>query len=396
MLTRFLKPGVPATALLIVVFCCGIAAAGPETAELTEVWRAGGEDDEIFFGSVAAIRTDSEGNILLLDGQLSEVQVYSPAGEHLRTVFREGDGPGEIRQPNDMFVTEDGTICALAGFPGKIVKVDAEGTPAGQANFSQGGDSQVPMGVLNRGFDLPEGMLLVGIRMVFTGAVTQQTYFTTICTDEGVEKVALVEKQNPVDYSNFIMTEAGLDFVWSRVAVGPQGTIYVAPDRNTYEIKVFDNAGAQTGTISHSYTQGPRTKEEVKASRQVLEAIAAYYPRPPVKYETEDTAPAVAGMWATDDGRLWVQTGDAGKNTPEGTWVVLDVFGPDGEFEKQMALPGDYLARQDALYVQPDGMVIVVVGALDAFLNQQAVSSDEGGGASTAQPLEVICYRMGS
>jgi hypothetical protein len=380
--------------LLTGLLTAGIAAAAPETAVLNELWRAGGEDDEIFFGSVAAIRTDGDGNILILDGQLSEVHVYSPEGEHLRTVFREGDGPGEVRRPNDMFVTEDGTICVLTGFPGKIVKVSADGLPAGQTSFARGEKSQVPMGVLNRGFDLPEGILLVGIRMTFNAAITNQTYFLSLCADDGLEKTALVEKNSDVDYSEFIMTEAGLDFVWNRVAVGPGGHIYVAPERNTYEIKVFDKSGAQVGSFSHPYEQSPRTGDEKKAAKQILEAVAAYYPRPPIRYEVEDTAAVVAGMWVTADGRLWVQTGDAHQAAPEGAWVILDVFSPEGEFEKQVALPGGYDAQQDALFVQPDGLVIVVVGALDAFLNQQAVSSDEGGGESTAQPLEVICYRM--
>jgi hypothetical protein len=372
------------------------ALAEPETTDLTELWRAGGEDDEVFFGSVAAIRSDNDGNILLLDGQLSEVQVYSPEGEHLRTVFREGDGPGEIRQPNDMFVTADGTMCVLSGFPGKIIKVSADGLPAGQASFSRGENSQVPMGVLNRGFAMPDGILLVGIRMTFGGAVTNQTYFATLCSDDGVEKTALVEKNNDIDYSEFIMTEEGLDFVWSRIAVGPGGNVFIAPERNTYEIQVFDKTGAAVRTISRQYSQTARSNDEKKAAKQILEAIAAYYPRPPIRYETEDTAAAISGLWVTADGRLWVQTGDAHKSAPEGTWVVLDVFSPDGKFEKQVALPGNYQASQDALSVQPDGLVIVVVGALDAFLNQQAVTSDEGDGELTAQPLEVICYRMGS
>jgi len=381
--------------LLLFSLIAPVAGAEPEIAALTEQWRAGGEDDEIFFGSVAAVRSDAGGNILILDGQLSEVHIYTPSGEYLRTVLREGDGPGEARRPADMFVTEDGTVCVLTGFPGKIVRVTADGQPAGQTNFSRGGDGQAPMGVLNQGYDLPEGMLLSGIRMVFMGSTTNQTYFLSMCTDEGVETMALVEKENPVDYSNFIMTEDGLDFVWNRVAVGEDGSVYVAPQRNDYEIQVFDPEGTLTGVITRKYTPGPRTKDEKQTAKQVLEAIAAYYPRPPVSYVVEDTAPAIVGMWMTADGRLWVQTGDAHKSAPAGCWVVLDVFSPDGEFEKQVALPGDYQARQDALYLQPDGLVVVVVGALDAFLNQQAVSSDEGGGTSTAQPLEVICYRMG-
>jgi hypothetical protein len=382
--------------LMLTTLLAGAALAEPETAELTELWRAGGEDDEIFFGSVASIRTGPDGNIHLLDGQLSEVHIYTPEGEFLRTVFREGDGPGEIRQPNDMFVTADGTVCALTGFPGKIIKVSSDGLPASESAFSIDGGNQGQFAVLNGGFDLPEGILLTGIRMAFGGTITNQTYFLSVCSDDGAQKTSLLEKQNDIDYTDFTMSEAGLDFVWNRTAVGTDGTIFVAPGRNTYEIEVFDQAGTPVRTISREYTQTSRDKDEAKAAHQILEAIGAYYPRPPQRYATEDKAPAVTGMWATGDGRLWVQTGNAHKGVPDGTWIVLDVFDSEGVFEKQVALPGDYQARQDALFVQPDGLIIVVVGALDAFLNQQAVSSDEGGGESTAQPLEIICYRMGS
>lgn len=392
---RIPMPGIFMFIFLAVLLAFGAALAEPEIADLTELWRAGGEDDEIFFGSVASIRSDPDGNILILDGQLSEVHVYAPDGEHLRTVFREGDGPGEIRQPNDMFVTADGTVCVLQGFPGKIVKVGSDGLPAGEVKYTLGDGSPPPMGVLTRGFDLPDGIILCGIRMAFSGAISQQTYHLTICTDAGTKRIALVEKENPIDYSDFEMTEAGLDFIWNRVAVGKDGTIYTAPGRNSYEIKVFDTTGTPVRTIKREYSQDLRSSEENKDARRILEAIAAYYPRPPVRYGTEKTAPAIAGMWVTDDGRLWVQTGDAHRSTPAGSWMVLDVFNPEGEFEKQIALPGSYQARQDALFVQPDGLFIVVVGALDAFLNQQAVTSDEDGGESTAQPLEVICYRMG-
>ena len=64
---------------------------------LTELWRAGGEDDEYFSAPSAPSEPTSEGQIYLLDSQLSEVHVYTPDGEHLRTVGREGDGPGEMR-----------------------------------------------------------------------------------------------------------------------------------------------------------------------------------------------------------------------------------------------------------------------------------------------------------
>jgi hypothetical protein len=249
------------------------------------------------------------------------------------------------------------------------------------------------MGVLNRGFATPDGLALVGIRMTFGGSVTEQTYFLALCDADGLERKALVEKTNPVDYADFVMTEAGLDFVWSRTAVADDGTVYVAPERDVYAIEVFGPGGGLLRTITREYEAAERDAAEIRNARQILEAIGAYYPRPPRSYETENVNAAIAGMWVTRDGRLWVQTGDAHRAPPAGTWVVLDVYGPDGRLEKQVALPGAHDALQDALYVQPDGRIFVVTGALDAFLNQQAVAKDA---AEESTPLEVICYDPGS
>jgi hypothetical protein len=408
MSTRTPLPGSFIVFLLAVLLVGGTVGAEPDTvnnganptqgritADLTELWRAGGDDDEIFFGSVASIRTDDQGNILLLDSQLSEVHVISPEGEFLRTVCGEGDGPGEVRRPNDMFIMADGTICVLQGFPGRIVKLNPDGTPAGESAYSQGEAGQGQFAVLNRGFDHPDGMLLVGIRMTFAGTgVSNQTYFLSRCANDGSEETALVEKKHPIDYSNFELTEEGIDFIWSRVAVGPQGNIYVAPGRDAYEIRVLTPAGDTIRTITREYKQSPRSGQEKKTAYKILEAVGAYYPTPPKRIVTEDTAAAIGGMWVTADGRLWIQSGNADKSVPEGSWLVLDVFTPDGQFEKQVALPGNYNAQQDALFVQPDGVILVVVGALEAFLNQQAVSSKEDGDGPEAQALEVICYRL--
>ena len=80
---------------------------GIETMHLEELWRVGGEDDDVLFGVILQVRTDEEGNIYLLDSQLAQVQVYSSDGRHLRTLSREGDGPGEVRRPTDLVLLPD-------------------------------------------------------------------------------------------------------------------------------------------------------------------------------------------------------------------------------------------------------------------------------------------------
>lgn len=366
-------------------------AHGMTTAVVTEQWRAGGEDDEIFFGNVGRVALDPAGNLLLLDSQLSEVQVYGPDGAHLRTVGREGDGPGEMRQPNDFYVMNDGLICILQGFGGRIVKLNAEGLPADEGSFTPA-EGSGQFSVMIRGLAAGDGMLLAGIKMSFEAGFNRQTYFLTRCDAQGLELATLYEKKNVIDYSDFVLTEMDIDFIWSRMAVSPEGLIYAAPARNTYEIHVWNAAGTEERVISRAYESLPRTDEVKAVQRKILEGIGANYPRPPRAVEIEAVAPDLTGMWVMNDGRLWVQTSRGDTEPPAGSWTVLDVFDPEGNFERQVALPGTHDALRDGLHLLPDGRAVVVIGALDAFLNQQAVGGEEA--AEEGAPLEIICYGL--
>ncbi len=76
------------------------------SVELQEVWRIGGEDDEdILIGVVGRGVMDDQGNTYLLDRQLSQILVIGPDGELAKTLGREGEGPGEMSRPSDVFLT---------------------------------------------------------------------------------------------------------------------------------------------------------------------------------------------------------------------------------------------------------------------------------------------------
>jgi len=389
---------------MVAVVCSAVAAVptvdnGPEPrdglreAKLTELWRAGGEDDEIFFGYVAAVRTDAQGGLYILDQQQSEIQVYATDGTHLRTVGREGEGPGEFRGPNDMFLLPDGTVCVLQGFPGNIVKLTADGTPAGQSTFdSGGGNEQGQFGVLVAGRAVGDGMVLAGIQMTIGGAVSEQTYFLSRCRVDGVQTRVLIEKKHVIDYSDFRLDEQKMDFVWSRFAIGPEGRIYLAPERNVYSVQVFSPDGTLERVIRREYSPVARTKEQSEIQRRTIEGVGAYYPVPPRQITIEPTAPDIGGMFVDDQRQLWVISSLGLRDRAAGVFVVADVFAPDGVFIEQVAIlaPGD--PERDSFYLLGDGRVVVVTGALDAFLNQQAVAADET--EEESEPLEVICYRM--
>jgi len=112
------------------------ASGGVQILNMQEQWKVGGEDDEdILFGLIPRACSDEAGNIYVLDSQLNQVLVFNPEGEMVRTLFREGEGPGEIRQPRDMMVLGNGRVGVVQEFPGVVIFVENDGTPAGRVKI---------------------------------------------------------------------------------------------------------------------------------------------------------------------------------------------------------------------------------------------------------------------
>ena len=106
-------------------------AAGLTSLHLEELWRIGGDEEEdLFFGVVTQALTDDEGNVYLLDTQLSEVLVLFSDGEYICTLSRERDGPGEIRRATGMQWMPDGSLGLVRGMPSQVVRIDRQGNPA--------------------------------------------------------------------------------------------------------------------------------------------------------------------------------------------------------------------------------------------------------------------------
>jgi hypothetical protein len=292
-----------------------------------------------------------------------------------------------------MFVASDGTICVLQGFPGKVVKLTPDGLPAGEASYSAGPESAGQFGVLIGGRQHGMDMILAGIRMTFGGAISKQTYFLARCNADGQQQASYLEKIHEINYSALVMDEGQMDFIWNRLAVDQEGRVYAAPGRDDYSINVYAPDGSVERVINRQYTSAPRTEEQRQMAIQVIEAVAANYPTQPQEITIEDTQPVLSNLQVTADGRLWTQTSQGNLNTPDGAWVVLDVFDAEGKFEKQVALQGHHNPGHDALNILPNGRIIVIVGALDAWLNQQGAGTNDEE-AQEADPLEVICYEL--
>ena len=80
------------------------------------------------FGSVSSLAFDADGTLFILDGGAGHIVVIDTAGRYVRTISKEGEGPGELGRPEGLAVFSDGRIGVM-----DYAKV-------GLQLFSRGGD----------------------------------------------------------------------------------------------------------------------------------------------------------------------------------------------------------------------------------------------------------------
>ena len=82
----------------------------PLTTTTEHIYTVGalvGEDWETF-GKVRSVHFDAEGNLHIFDAGAHRVVVVDGAGDHLRTVGTQGEGPGEIQNAHAAAILADG------------------------------------------------------------------------------------------------------------------------------------------------------------------------------------------------------------------------------------------------------------------------------------------------
>jgi len=368
---------------------------GSEVVQLEEEWRHGGEDDDEFFGMISQCVVGDDGTIYLLDTRMSEVPVYSPDGERLDTLSREGDGPGETRTPSGMLFMPDGNLGLVQVFPGKITKIDTEGNPMGVMQIgdaTEGGFMQmfdcVKSGehtiIAAEKIDMEEG----GVVRVFSN-------FVGAFDNEGHEVTRYYEDSVRWDFRDFTFDEDArtrIDF--RKVAAGPDGRIYIATARNEYKIEVFNADGTPDRVITREYEHRVRSDEEYARVETSITAMFGQVPNAQIKISKTD--PDIGGLVFGNDGNLWVSTSLGGTDQPDGVLTTWDVLSPDGHFIKTVsaACPGD--GENDIIIWTPSGDAVMVTGFVDALgaLQGGGGASSEEDGAEEPAPMEVIYMKV--
>jgi len=363
-------------------------AEGSAEIPLHELWRVGGdtENDTEMFGVIVRICSDAQGNIYLLDRQLSEVRVFSRQGKYLRTIGREGEGPGEFRRPADMFFLPDGNLAVMQIHPPKIVVLSPDGVPQGEMPFPEAKGAQV----LRRA--APAGDRIVLIRR-------QQEFFDDrytihasidIVGHDGSLVATLESSSFDLVFAKFQLREQDFDRFQRRLAVGADGHIYTCPDRRPYRINVWEPDGRLVRVIERDFDSWKRNADEREHEQHIWDMYARAYRE--TTGEIDDYDKDIRGVYPRADG-LWVLTSRGERERDPGVLGVFDVFDTEGRFQQQLKLRGEGDPKEDSYYFSGDRLYVVTnVVSADA----SARGGVEGSEDTEPKPTEVICYEIGA
>jgi len=369
-----------------------------QTMPMTELWRIGGlDDEENLLGVINKVFRDDAGQLYLLDIQLTEVQVYDSEGLFVRTLGKRGDGPGELRFVTDALILPDGNVGLVQPFPGKIVKVDLAGLPAGE--LRPGGDDPTA-----GGFFAIRSAASVGSELVISGLKISRgensrtaLNFIGQINDDGSEGPHYAEMTNVREFGNSRIVEKTEFFPhvngWT---LTPDGRIVVAPARNEYRLEVYAPDGSGLMTITRQYESVKRTGAELERAKGMMMPWRRRN-RNNIDFVMEATEPDILQFHVAADGRLWVLPSRGTRNQAAGVHSTWDVFDTAGNFERQVAFACDADGQQDAIFF-PGGDLVVVVKehkeALWAFQGRGAENPEDEPEDLEASPLEVICFRI--
>ena len=335
--------GACALAWVALVIACQPQTALEEwTLELEKDTTIGAEPVTLrtAFSNPRALGFDYLGNVFVLDAGNHRVQVFDPRGSYLRTIGEPGSGPGQLTDPQGMFVHGDGRVW-IADTPSRRIQP-----------YAATGSPLAPLTLEFFPIDL-----VVGQDRIFVQRMPQ----TNMAYDPDPQPLIRVLDGAGNVTGGFVepvSTTIGILYVLENMlalAPAPNGGIAVSNTHFSSRIRVYGSGGDLLREIP------------------VLYKAEAWAPlgRRPAKINSASVARVAltSNALAWDEGRqlFWVLAGYVDQ-TPDGEWIIgreVYRYAAAGEYRGSLMLP----QRATAIAAGPDGRfwTIDLAGIVRAF-----------------------------
>ena len=304
---------------------------GWRVVEEVRIGRMEGVGPDVF-GQIGSMEVDAAGRFWIFDRQAQELRVFSPSGEHVRTIGRRGAAPGEFAQAVRVERGPDGRMWVMDPQNNRISIFDTAGTYV-DAKPALGGFIIMPW---PGGFD-DEGSYYAPVPQGGRGF-----RIALVRHDSGfAPRDTIHPPAYDVDRESFEhrtpgggMMMAGVPFqgglTWQ---LSRQGTI-LALVTEQYRLIELAPDGDTLRSITRAFEPQPVTAADREQAREDLKWFTDQGGQIDLS-KIPATKPPVSSFFVDDEGHIWV----ARVTAPEETGRLHDVFDPEGRFLGTVELP---------------------------------------------------------
>ncbi len=281
-------------------------------AEPTLVLGMPGSEPEAQFHDVRGAITLSDGTIVIAEASTDQLVVFSSEGKFLTTIGRRGRGPGEFRDPNDLFLLPGDTIAVRDLSTSRITLFLADGDLVGTSRI-EGPLRQVP-GLLT-------GHRLVAFRDIpgfGTGLLRGRPFYVSVLDFSGQEFASV----GPFEGRSMYQVQRGnlnlsLDLIFeSRTHVAANQDRFAVGNSGADSVMVYDvNADPllvirlplEARSVEEEDVEGYLERKAPPGASRIDAAWREAHLQMIKEVPIPDLLPRFADLRIDPDGNLWVQ-----------------------------------------------------------------------------------------
>jgi len=275
-------------------------------------------DSNFVFGTIVGAEFTRDGNIAILDAQKSTVSLFTPDGEFIRRVGRNGSGPGEFQLASGMTFMPEGGLVVSDGGGGKLVYFDENYDYLSETS----GFMPSPPFILTA----IDGMEIVGMKPDFEQNEDGMLMGFSVGKwnmESSAPVVVYYSHMSPFDPSD--LSSMKDDMVLFTAA--DDGTVFTAPmSTEDYSFTAWTAEGEEIFTYENEdFQRAEKTQVEIDLETELATSrmIANGMPASMAHWEPDPYRASIGAMFVDGLNRLWVSRGTAA--TP-----VFDVHDLDG------------------------------------------------------------------
>lgn len=296
---------------------------------LSELWRVGDSQDDVLFGEIADVASDSEGNVYVADWMHPAVYVVSDGGVDVSEIGGKGQGPGEFVSIRNVFVGEGDSLFVYDNEVDRISLFSPGDRSFAGSLRIETGDKYSPsslIGVVSKGYVvsyvhvLDDGVDNQANRVRIVHLVDRITGASSTTSPITRIKNLGVLVHSSRDGSHAMISNPF--YVTPRMYVSTQGKMYFSRgDRRV--IAVHDESGQFSDSLRWDQDLIPTNS---KASRNKVNEYSRRWRRVMREVGLPDFKPAVQNFVVDDRGYIWIQL-SALEEASTVDWIVLDETG---------------------------------------------------------------------